>query len=56
MEQAIRLGNRLVMMHKGRIILDLAGERKSGTSVSELVALFSRRHIVDDELLLEATA
>src|SRR5690606_19950453 len=28
MEQAIRLGNRLIMMDKGRIILDIMPERK----------------------------
>lgn len=28
MEQAIRLGNRLIMMDKGRIILDIDEERK----------------------------
>ncbi len=54
MEQAIRLGNRLIMMHKGAIILSLEGEEKSGTSVGRLVELFARRHIVDDALLLEA--
>ena len=53
MEQAIALGNRLVMMHKGEIVLELGGERKRSTKVPELVSLFSHRHIADDELLLE---
>ena len=56
MEQAIRLGNRLIMMHKGAIILSLEGKEKRGTSVGRLVELFARRHIVDDALLLEAPA
>lgn len=52
MEQAIAWGDRLVMMHKGRIVYSLAGEEKRSATVSDLVDLFSRRHIVDDELLL----
>jgi len=53
MEQAIELGDRLIMMHKGEIIHELAGEEKAQTTVSELVEMFSRHHVVDDELLLE---
>lgn len=56
MEQAIHLGNRLIMMHQGAIVLSLEGEEKSKTSVGQLVELFSRRHIVDDALLLEAAS
>jgi putative ABC transport system ATP-binding protein len=53
MEQAIALGNRLVMMHKGEIIYELSGEEKWNADVSELIKLFSQQHITDDELLLE---
>jgi len=53
MEQAIALGNRLIMMNKGEVIHELAGKEKENTQVSELVELFSRRHVTDDELLLE---
>ncbi len=53
MEQAIALGNRLVMMHKGKVIYELSGEEKWNADVSELIDLFSQRHITDDELLLE---
>jgi len=49
MKQAIALGNRLGMMHKGEIVLELSGEKNRRTEVSELVELFSRRGIVDDE-------
>jgi len=52
MEQAIAWGDRLVMMHKGRIVHSLAGDEKKKTTVGDLVELFSRRHIADDELLL----
>jgi putative ABC transport system ATP-binding protein len=54
MEQAIAVGNRLVMMHKGRIIHELDDGPKRESTVPELVELFSRLHVSDDELLLEA--
>lgn len=56
MEQAICVGNRLVMMHKGEFIHQLAGDEKAETTVSELVDLFAEHDVVDDELLLERVA
>ena len=53
MEQAIAVGNRLIMMHKGEIIHELHGAAKKHSTVDDLVDLFSRRHIADDELLLK---
>ncbi len=52
MEQAITVGNRLVMMHKGELIHELRGREKQLATVDDLVNLFSQRHIDDDELLL----
>jgi len=52
MEQAIAIGNRLIMMHKGEIIHELHGREKQNATVEELVSLFSQQHIADDELLL----
>ena len=49
MEQAIALGNRLVMMHKREITYELSGQEKQDTEVFELIRLF----VTDDELLLE---
>ena len=40
MKDAIRLGNRLIMMHEGRIIYDVSGEEKKGLKVSDLLAKF----------------
>ena len=40
MKDAIRLGNRLIMMHEGRIIYDVAGEEKKNLHVSDLLAKF----------------
>jgi len=53
MEQAIAVGNRLVMMHRGEIIHELQGEEKQQATIDDLVNLFSQRHIADDELLLK---
>lgn len=38
---AVEYGNRLLMMHKGEIVLDCAGEKKADTSVSDLLGLFN---------------
>jgi putative ABC transport system ATP-binding protein len=48
MEQAILLGNRLIMMDKGEIILDISGEEKQQLTVSKLLDHF--RHIKGKEL------
>lgn len=40
MEQALSLGNRLIMMHEGRVILELDGEAKQKASVADLLAEF----------------
>ena len=52
MAQALRLGNRLVMMHAGRIVLDLKGEAKARTSVEDLLAQFQQRSVLSDQTLL----
>ncbi len=40
MSHALALGNRLVMLHRGRVILDVADEEKAGLSVEDLLARF----------------
>lgn len=42
MEQALRLGSRLIMMHEGRIILDVRGEQKAAMSVKDLLQEFEQ--------------
>lgn len=42
MEQALQLGHRLIMMHEGKIILDIAGERKQSMAVGDLIEAFRR--------------
>jgi len=49
MEQAIALGNGLVMVHKGKVIYELSGQEKQDTEVFELIRLF----VTGDELLLK---
>ena len=55
MEQAIRLGNRLIMMDKGRIILDIPQERKKDLTVEQLLGEFeqiSGTKLADDRIVL----
>ena len=42
MKDAINHGNRLVMMHEGRIIFDVSGEEKKNLKVSDLLAKFEQ--------------
>jgi putative tryptophan/tyrosine transport system ATP-binding protein len=55
MQDAIRWGNRLLMMHAGRIIFDVAGAAKAELTVPALVAKFheaSKGDLTDDRVLL----
>jgi putative ABC transport system ATP-binding protein len=55
MQQALSLGTRTLMMHQGRIILDISGAERAGLTVPDLVRRFTsgRKEVVaDDELLL----
>lgn len=40
MAQALAYGNRLIMLHQGRVILDVRGEDKAGLTVEDLLARF----------------
>lgn len=55
MRDAINLGNRLIMMNEGKIILDIMGEDKSKLTVDDLVRRFkesSGKEFANDEALL----
>ena len=55
MRDAIRYGNRLIMMNDGKIILDIAGEEKQRLTVENLMAAFfkaSGEEFVNDRALL----
>ncbi len=42
MKDAIQHGNRLIMMDRGRIVVDISGEEKKKLTVPDLMAMFSR--------------
>lgn len=42
MKDAIRMGNRLIMMHEGRIIYDVEGEEKQKLQVTDLLEKFEQ--------------
>jgi putative ABC transport system ATP-binding protein len=55
MELALRYGNRLIMMNKGRIVVDMNREQKANLTIHDLVVAFelaSGEEFVDDSVLL----
>lgn len=55
MKDAIRLGNRLIMMHEGRIIYDVSGEEKKNLQVADLLKKFeevSGGEFANDRMML----
>ena len=57
MELALHFGNRLIMMHKGRAIVDLDHKQRSNLTVSDLITSFERasgEQFADDSVLLSS--
>jgi putative ABC transport system ATP-binding protein len=54
MRQALELGTRTIMLHEGRIVLDVRGDRRAGLGVEDLVEMFrqQRGQILDDDALM----
>ncbi len=55
MAEAVAWGNRLIMLHAGRIVFEAAGAEKAALTVADLIARFhaaSGRALADDRLLL----
>lgn len=55
MKDAIHCGNRLIMMHEGKIMLDIDGEQKKNMRVEDVLKLFEKESgdaIVSDRMLL----
>ena len=55
MRDAIRMGNRLIMMNEGQIIYDVSGEEKKHLQVSDLLQKFSdvsHGHFANDRMML----
>lgn len=58
MELALRYGNRLIMMHKGRIVVDMGEADKKALTVSDLVNAFEKaagEQFRDDSILLSGS-
>ncbi|WP_315286471.1 ABC transporter ATP-binding protein [Neisseria bacilliformis] len=56
MRQALDYGSRTVMLHQGRVVLDVGGEKRAGLDVPDLLELFGQTRggeITDDSLLLD---
>ncbi|NLB80328.1 MAG: ATP-binding cassette domain-containing protein [Clostridiaceae bacterium] len=49
MKDAIRLGNRLIMMHEGKVVYDVSGEEKKSLKVTDLLDRFEG---ISDRMLL----
>jgi putative ABC transport system ATP-binding protein len=55
MRDALKSGNRIMMMHEGNIILDVKGEEKSNLTVPDLLKMFesaSGEEMASDRMLL----
>ena len=55
MRDAIAHGNRLIMMHEGKIIIDVSGEKKKNLTVEQLLNLFTQASgggVVNDRMVL----
>jgi putative ABC transport system ATP-binding protein len=53
MQQALDYGNRLLMMDKGRIVLDISGKEKESLTMEDLTAEFKKIKINNDQMLLQ---
>ena len=52
MKDAIKYGNRLIMMSKGKIVVDVKGEEKKKLTIEDLLEKFS---LASDEMLSDST-
>lgn len=55
MADAIRVGNRLIMMHEGRIVVDVKGEEKKKLTIEQLLQMFeasSGSQFTSDKVML----
>ena len=55
MADAIRIGNRLIMMHEGQVVVDVKGEEKKNLTIEQLLQLFeasSGSQFTSDKVML----
>lgn len=48
LKQAIKTGNRVIMMHRGKVVIDLEGEEKKNLTTEKLMDLFKKASLEDD--------
>lgn len=55
MRDALRFGNRLIMLHNGKIIIDVVGEEKKNLTIADLLKMFEKASgdtLANDRMLL----
>lgn len=54
MKQALEHGDRTVMLHQGKVVLDVSGEKRAQMTVTDLLQMFEkvRGEVVEDDALL----
>ena len=55
MRDALRFGNRLIMLHNGRVIIDVEGEEKKHLQIPDLLTMFEKASgdvMANDRMLL----
>ncbi|MHB8172498.1 MAG: ABC transporter ATP-binding protein [Thermincolia bacterium] len=55
LDHALSIGNRTIMMHEGRIILDIKGDERKNMTIAHLLEMFEKAsgiHIHNDRMLL----
>lgn len=55
MKQALEIGERTVMLHQGKVVLDVSGEQRRNLTVRDLLLMFEKvrgEEIEDDSLIL----
>ena len=53
MRDAIKYGNRLIMLSSGKIVLDVKGEEKQNLTIDKLVKMFENSDVeLTDSMLL----
>ncbi|MHB9094656.1 MAG: ABC transporter ATP-binding protein [Eubacteriales bacterium] len=55
LDHALSVGNRTIMMHEGRIILDIKGDKRASMTINHLLEMFEKAsgtHMHNDKMLL----
>lgn len=52
MKDAIKYGDRLIMLNEGKIIFDIKGEEKKSLTIEDLLKKFDESIVLDDKMLL----